>query len=286
MLYLNLNTFMKRLTLIGAFGFTLLAFTSCEQDNRVQGCADPFAINFSPNILVSDDDGTCVYPPEERKALLYKVTATWCPPCGEWGSEVFGEAVDTTKGDAVVMAIHASGDPMHNPMTDNFETDYGVTGYPTIVVNHESDYSSAGGIVTAVKSFVTEEPTVSAISILEIKNNKAIITAQTRWFSEMTGQVYCAIYLLEDGIKEPQASPAGYIADYVHNYVFRTSADGNMFGEAVLNGDAWIGKTENLNYEVELDPSWNQNNLYAVTVLWRVGVDGYEFLNAYYSVKR
>jgi len=277
---------MKTLTLIGALGFSLLALTSCEQDNRVQGCADPFAINFSPNILVSDDDGSCVYPPEERKALVSKVTATWCPPCGEWGSKEYHDAVDSAKGDAVAMVIHTSGDPMYNPMSDVFEAKYDITGVPTLIVNDEGTFSSAGSMVGAVKTFVSEEPSVSAISILEIKNDKAIITAQTRWFAEMTGQIYCAVYLLEDGIKEPQATTTGYIADYVHDHVFRTSASGEMFGEAVLNGDAWVGKTENLSYEVDLDPSWNQNNLYAVTVLWRVGASGYEFLNAYYSVKR
>jgi thiol-disulfide isomerase/thioredoxin len=277
---------MKRFTLLGAFGFALLAFTSCEQDNRVQGCADPFAINFSPNTLVSDDDGSCVYPPEVRKALMYKVTATWCPPCGDWGTKEFHDAVDENKGNAVFMTLHASGDPMYTSLIDVFESDYGITGYPTLVVNHNSEFGSAAGMTGAVNSFITGEPEASAISIFEIKGNKAIITAQTRWFAEMTGQMYCAIYLLEDGIKEPQASPDGYINDYVHDYVFRASANGDAFGEAVLNGEAWIGKTENLNYEVTLDPSWNKSNLYAVTVLWRQGAEGKEFVNAYYGTRK
>lgn len=277
---------MKRLTLVAIFGCALLALTSCEQDNRVQGCSDPFAINFSPNILVSDDDGSCVYPPEVRNALMYKITATWCPPCGDWGTEVWHEAADLNKGNAVIMAIHADGDPMNTSITSDIETEYGSTSVPTLVVNHEADFYDAGGITSAVNSFITGEPEVSAISIMEIKGNKAYITAQTRWFAEMTGQMYCAIYILEDGIKESQATPTGYDTEYIHDYVFRTSADGTAFGEAVLNGEAWVGKTQNLEYEVELDPSWNVNKLYLATVIWRQGASGHEFVNAYYGVKR
>ncbi len=277
---------MKRITLFGVLGFALLAMTSCERNNRIPGCADPFAINFDSKIQISDDDGSCVYPPEVRKALLYKATATWCTFCGDWGAKEFGKAVEENKGNAVMMEIHASGDPMHNPMTEELLNDYGIGGYPTLVVNHSAEFNSAGGITTAVNSFITEDPEVSAISILEIQNNKAVITAQTRWFTEMSGQFYCAIYLLEDGINESQATPTGYITDYVHNYAFRTSASGTMFGDAVLNGTSWAGQTENLKYEVELDPNWKKENLHAVTVLWRQGADGKEFINAYNSIKR
>jgi thiol-disulfide isomerase/thioredoxin len=264
-----------------------LAVSSCEQDNRIGGCTDPFAINFDKSVLVSDDDGSCVYPPEVRRALLYKVTATWCPPCGDWGTNEFKTAVEGSSENAVVVAFHAAGDPMHNSMSDEIENDYGVTGYPTLVVNHEQDFGSASPMVNAVNTFVSEPADVSAVSIMEIVNNKIEITAQARWFEEMTGQMYCSIYILEDGISEPQATPSGYDEDYIHDFVFRTSASGTPFGDQVLNGSAWVGKTENLNYTLDLDPNWKKENLYAITVLWkRDAGGGYDFVNAYRAIVR
>jgi hypothetical protein len=276
---------MKKLALLCSFGFALFALTSCEQENRISGCADPFAINFDEQVQVSDDDGSCVYPPEERRALIYDITATWCGPCGDWGFPAFEEATLETKTTAVAFGLHASSsDPMYNTVAEDLANNYpDFTGYPTLVVNNEADFSNAAGMVGAVDAFVEGEPEVTAINIMEINNGMAEIHAQARWFTAVNGTFRMAVYLVEDSLYYPQN---GIDEDNVyHNHVLRAEAGGRSFGEVIVSGETWSGKTDDLKYTVPIDPAWNVKNLYAVTVIWReVGAE-YDFINAYPGVE-
>jgi hypothetical protein len=276
---------MKRIILPASIGLALIAFTSCEQDNRIAGCTDPFAINFNPQVQVSDDDGSCVYPKEERLGLLTDFTATWCPPCGDWGFPTFKEATDQTVGKSIAMAVHAGGSDLENPISVALNDAFGITGIPTLMANAEVDASSAGPLISAVNSFVTEKPAVSAAAIVTVDQNKgtADIVAQARWFEPMTGQATMAVYVLEDDIRNQQATSAGYV-DTIHNHVLRTEASGEPFGTLVLNGEAWVGKTETVEYSINLDPAWKVENLEFVVVLWKEGVGEKVFLNAVEAV--
>jgi thiol-disulfide isomerase/thioredoxin len=274
---------MKRFILLSAFGLAILTFaSSCEQDNRISGCADPFAINFDPNVLVSDDDGTCAYPVFQSKGILFDITATWCGPCGDWGAPLFDTASAQNKGNVISIGVHPSdSDPFYNTVAEGFATNYpDFTGYPTIVYNNEMDFGPGGepAIMSAITAFNSVDPLASSIAIAEVSNGQMEITAQTRWFDNMTGVVHMVVYILEDGQKYPQAPLNN--PEYVHNHVLRGSMNNEPFGEAVLNGDSWDGKSETRTYTVNLEDSWVENNISIFSVLWKSTPDGWEFINA------
>jgi thiol-disulfide isomerase/thioredoxin len=277
---------------LGVFALALLSLSSCEQDNRISGCADPFAINFDQSIQVSDDDGTCVYPPEERRALFFDITATWCGPCGDWGVPTVEEVLEANKGknNLEFMAIHPSdSDPMFHAHALAIAENYPeFTGYPTLVVNNVNNYSSEPPITSEVETFVEGDPDVTAINIMTIENGMINITAQTRWFNEMTGKIFMAVYVMEDGLDSEVLGAAydqnGIDGPFVHDHVLRRAITDEAFGDVVMNGDSWPGKTETRTYSLEMDPSWNPSNLYAITVLWREVGTQYEFLNVHPGV--
>lgn len=276
---------MKRFLFPASIGLALLTFTSCEQDNRVAGCTDPFAINFNPSVQVSDDDGSCVYPKQERLGLLQDFSATWCGPCGDWGMPAFGEASTQTKGKAISMAVHAGGSELAVAESEALNDAFGITGIPTLLANGEVDASSAGPLVTAVNDFITQDAQVSSAAIITVNEAQgtADIVAQARWFEEMTGQMYLAIYAIEDSLDYDQNTGSGYQL-FRHDHVLRAEATGEAFGTQVLNGEAWVGKTETFELSMDLDPSWNMANTHFALVLWREGISGKEFINATWAI--
>jgi hypothetical protein len=155
---------------------------------------------------------------------------------------------------------------------------FGITGIPTLMANFETDASSAGPLVSAVNSFITEKPDVSSAAIVDIKQNQVNVVAQARWFAPMTGQVFLAVYVVEDSILGQQNFTGGY-APFVHDHVLRMEGTGSAFGTQVLNGEAWSGKTETIELSFELNNSWRKDKLSYITVLWREGLSGKEFLN-------
>jgi thiol-disulfide isomerase/thioredoxin len=277
---------MKRFLFPASLGLALLTFASCEQDNRIAGCTDPFAINFNPSVQVSDDDGSCVYPKQERLGMIADFTATWCGPCGDWGLPAFKEAAKQTSNKAVALAVHAGGSDLAVAESEALNDAFGITGIPTLLANGTVDASSAGPLVTAVNDFITQDAQVSAAAIVSIDEAKgsADIIAQTRWFEEMTGQMYLAIYVVEDSIENAQNTGSGSQV-INHDHVLRAEVTGQEFGTMVLNGEAWSGKTETFEVSVDLDPAWNMENTHFAMVLWREGVSGKEFINASFAIE-
>ena len=70
----------------------------------IMGCMDENSIAY--NSLATKDDGSCVYLENVKKSLVLKVTATWCPPCGDWGAEYVNNIYNDFSGNAEVISVH------------------------------------------------------------------------------------------------------------------------------------------------------------------------------------
>ena len=55
---------------------SVLIFSSC----RKKGCTDPLSLAF--DIEASKDDGTCTYPENLKKTLVFNSSGTWSQHCG------------------------------------------------------------------------------------------------------------------------------------------------------------------------------------------------------------
>src|SRR5687767_10379029 len=100
-----------------------ISFSSCKK----KGCTDPNALNY--NAEAKADDGTCFYPSATKKVTILEYTATWCPPCGSWGSGDFHDILANNNGKVVGIALHASSsDPMYNSTSAAFQSNFSNSG--------------------------------------------------------------------------------------------------------------------------------------------------------------
>jgi len=61
--------------------------------------------------------------PQTQSALVTKISATWCPPCGGWGWDLFHDLVVDNEAKATLLAVHHSGNlltPTSGALADNF----------------------------------------------------------------------------------------------------------------------------------------------------------------------
>ena len=60
--------------------------------------------------------------PQTSMPVITKIAATWCPPCGSWGWDFFEHMLEDNTDDAIIMAVHHSGDlvnPTASALTSN-----------------------------------------------------------------------------------------------------------------------------------------------------------------------
>ena len=88
----------------------LFAMASCGK----KGCTDPMSLAY--NSEATKDNGSCTYPANEKRSLVFKFTATWCSYCGEWGAEYVDNIYNDFSSSAEVISIHRN---------DGFSVDVG-----------------------------------------------------------------------------------------------------------------------------------------------------------------
>ena len=76
-----------------------LFFVSCSK----RGCTDPSSLAF--DIEASKDDGSCTYPENSKKTLVFNSTGTWCQHCGGWGKN-FSNNLSNNFPNVQIITLH------------------------------------------------------------------------------------------------------------------------------------------------------------------------------------
>lgn len=277
---------MKNLMIVSLLLISSAFISSCAKE-RVQGCTDPYALNFNPD--ATDNDGSCWVPIQTKKVLMGDFTATWCGPCGDWGAPAFKDAVDLTYGRVEAMAIHST-DEMSNTVTEELLAYYDITGIPTLRVWEQGqDFSDGASMASAVDQELLDRPSPEAGAIINLIDNGQKITLQVSAgvFAQTTGDYFVAAYIMQDSLKYPQngAGEGGdYDPNFIHNHVLRASANGT-WGEQFVYGVGIPGQVKTMTYNVDKEDGYDMKNVYALAVIWKYVKDQsygefkYEFVN-------
>ena len=259
----------KSLTLILAVGL-LAGFNSCKK----KGCTDPNSLAY--NAEAKKDDGSCTYPTSEKKALVFKKTATWCPYCGDWGG-TYSTNISNDHSNVQVIQMHGDND-FGTSVGDQIMDALPSAGWPHFYVGTADSPNSYNTLSNMVSTELAETNEVAMAMESSVSGSSMEVRVQSQWQStaSTSGEYYLAVYILEDGQVATQ-DIIGQPSDpnYVHNNVSRAEASNAPFGKAItVNTD---GCHESFN--VTMDSSWESANCYPVAVLWKKNGSNYDFVN-------
>lgn len=285
--------------LLSAFAIMLI-FSACKpEENPIGPATEP-----DPNTGGNGDDPVEIVVTEANMSMVSKVTGSLCGPCGSWGWTAFEDLISANKNNAFFVGTYSDNYVARLFITDEaeaMERAWGVTGFPTFAANGLPQLDRGNGVNVqseiAKTNAVVAAHTAGQVYInsgfnTSIDGNTMTINTKTKFFQEVGGDVYLAVYLIEDKVIGAQSGhPDG--ANASHHYVLRGAAklDGAANAETwgypigTPGSDLTAANTE-LDNKFTIDVTgYNQENLSVAVVAWRkVGVR-YQFLNAYSNQK-
>lgn len=235
-------------------------------------------------------DANTITVPRKNTALINKLTATWCAPCGSWGWLMNEELAVLTGDNAIMISTYNSPTSLFFSqvsvdLADNFRP---YQGWPTFFVNGSNkNVQVSGGIsysatkttcVNTVLDFVDQLPVVNTGIEYRTDGMKITIVSKTVFFRTMdtNNEYYLSAYMVENNVMGEQKGKPGEVA---HPNVLRASMTENTFG-IPIDVEPVAGNEFIYTFTSSHDPGWNRENLYIVTIIWRKTGDSYEFVNA------
>ena len=232
-------------------------------------------------VTFCDDEGTClsvfvqqaahVRGPDEvdwskefyHRSLFMRFTATWCGYCPRMVLSV-KEAQKQAPGKIEMVSLHGSGSNLYFQAGSTLENTYGITGFPTGVmdgrkrIGNSSIEVTSANISNALKQREEAYPTVSTIGWTSSFSGQKL-SIETYIFVKEAGSYKYTVLLLEDGIVGYQADyDQGDHQDYHHDGVARvavTSISGETFTTTSSNS------VQTRKFSINLPSSYKKENL-------------------------
>ena len=262
----------------------LFSISSCKK----KGCTDPVSLAYDNK--ATKDDGTCTYPENDRRILIYYSTGTWCQHCGDIG-KTFVDDISSNYPEAQIIRLHKNDELTSNMGTliqSYLDSVNGVMGCPNFyvgtnsVVNPNINPNNFNLLSSAVYADLLLSSEVNMDIEYSINGNKITIEVQSKLATGIVNEnYYLSTYILEDGIVLSQNIAGNYDPNFVHNNILRmeVTEDVNVFGSK-LNFDQ-NGNNKTSYYEVPLDSTagWNYSNLHVVSVVWKDEGSSFKFVN-------
>lgn len=178
-----------------------------------------------------------------RRSLVLDFTGTWCVNCPMM-EKAIEETMEARPGRVVPVSVHCmSIDPMYlKPTNDNLVKKFGVTGYPSAVVDLDPESliskSASELLMSNIDRLLEARGAAAGIRIESVLDgNDYIVKAEMKAVRD--GDYTLSILVVEDGIV---ASQTGGSKDHIHNNVLRSWKD----------GDAQMGMKEGDTAQLEL----------------------------------
>jgi hypothetical protein len=226
----------------------------------------------------------------KNTALLNKLTATWCAPCGSWGWMLNEELIELTGDKAITFSMYNSTNSLFFTKTsvDLVSGFSPFQGWPTFYVNGSNKNALVeGGIsysgtktacVNAVNDFAELIPIANTGFVSQFKGDQLSVFTKTVFFKtqDTNEQFYLSAYLIENNVLGAQK---GKPEEVPHPHVLRAGMTENTFG-IPIDVEAVTGNEFTYTFTATPDPGWKRENLYVITIIWRKNGDKYEFVNA------
>lgn len=174
------------------------------------------------------------------KVLVEDFTGSWCGYCPRVAYKL--EEAANKNPNIITVGVHY-GDKMEYKLVNQMISVYGITGFPTAVLNRFSAWSESEN---ELNLSLTREAGLG-IAIATAQNGTDLdVTVEVGFAKTYNNDLALVVYLVEDGIVDPQrnymnadATSPWYqagdpISNYVHNHVLRVALT-DIFGYTIPN---------------------------------------------------
>ena len=222
--------------------------------------------------------------PEVQKSLITKITATWCPPCGGWGWDLFHDLVSDNSDKALTIANHYSGLLASNT-AEGIADNLGATSQPQFFLGNTNQNASSGTAAAKrveIKDMVDANyllaPTVNAGIEAMLDGTELTVNTNTHFFQDAEGEFYINAYIIENDVVEFQANQS---ANAIHEDVLRTGIHSDFFGEPIIDGPVTTDTEFSHTFTTNLDAAWDVDNLTIAIIIWQKNntLGTYTFIN-------
>ncbi|MFK8055302.1 MAG: Omp28-related outer membrane protein [Saprospiraceae bacterium] len=231
------------------------------------------------------------YVSDKRQAFVVKRTATWCGPCGTWGWSLWADLMnDSSLPPFAAAQVHDSQSsrlnvPIANDLTSFYEVN---TGVPNFYIGSTNQTQSSGGGISPAATLARLKDLVRAYSRIDaeigvgytatLTDNVVDIKGKVKAFSDINGEYYLGVYILEKDVVEYQ-NPIG--DDAVHKTVLRDAVTPNGYGDLIQNGAIGAGTEFDYTYSYTVPQGFNAENVRLAMVIWKKENGEYSQESAY-----
>ena len=186
--------------------------------------------------IVISDEGKDFF----RRSLVLDFTGTWCVNCPKMEAAI-EESMAARPGRIVPVSVHCMPvDPMYvKPLSDNLVKRFGVSAYPSAVVDLDPESlitaQSPELLLSHVDRLLESRGPAAGIRVESaVEGENYTLTAEMKAVRD--GAYTLAVLVLEDGTV---AAQTGGTTDYVHNNILRSWTEGEPVD--VKEGDTASG---------------------------------------------
>ena len=202
-------------------------------------------------------DVVVIEPSFTTKALIEDYTGAWCGWCPRISQGIIDVHNSTNGENVIAVAVH-NGDSMAFPLEAQMRSRFGVSGFPTGILNRDADWSAVSGSsmdITQPMALLNTTKSVGLAINSSLSGSSVSATIKVGFDFDTTGMKLVAV-LVENGKILPQTNytnnwgGASTISDFEHNDILR-AAFTDVFGNVIPAAEQ-IGGSE---YSVTLSAS-------------------------------
>ena len=226
---------------------------------------------------------------ESNKPVFFDYTSTGCPGCGSWGAPTFENLSKEYKDKIVPIAVHIKyGDPMITTTSTEIAANrVGQRYTPQLWVNSTNAMVLAGSSIngtatlqnirTQLDQYIAEDVQI-AVGVSSASDEEQVkVNFKHQAKTNLEGEYYVGIYLMENKIFAPQSSSASNPTE--HNYVIRASK-ASSFGTKISAEHLETDAVFEASHTFQIEESWQKENLFATIIVWKKEGDRYVVINA------
>jgi len=225
--------------------------------------------------------------PQTQVPVIVKKTATWCPPCGGWGWDLFAGIIEDNQEDAFLFSAQfSSSDPLYSETAKEISSNFGSAPQPSFFyngTNQNANSSNASTIRNQVRQKVLQDiqasPSVQSGILASHNGGKIEVFTKTNFFEGLEGEYYLGVYLVR---KSVVANQSGQSPTTTHKYVLTKAFGDNSFGNLLDEGTIAANTEITGLVETNLD-AYSLNNLLIATIIWKKEGDSYTVVNSNFT---